>query len=96
LKYRLYYWPQIQGRGEFIRLALEYAGAAYEDVLRRPKGFSSQQKLLGNPSLKQLPFANILDYLGRRLRLAPRGEAGGETPRGGLHGGEAAEIYGLF
>lgn len=34
--YKLYYWPGIQGRGEFVRLALEDAGAAYVDVTRRP------------------------------------------------------------
>ncbi len=86
MRYRLYYWPEIQGRGEFIRLALEYAGAAYEDVLRHPKG-----QFLDDAALKQPPFAppylvagkrliaqtaNILHYLGPRLRLAPRGEAG--------------------
>ena len=27
MRYELYYWPSIQGRGEFIRLALEEAGA---------------------------------------------------------------------
>ena len=32
--YELYYWPEIQGRGEFVRLALEYAGAGYVDVAR--------------------------------------------------------------
>ncbi len=32
--YQLYYWPSIQGRGEFIRLALEDAGASYVDVAR--------------------------------------------------------------
>lgn len=32
--YQLYYWPSIQGRGEFIRLALEDAGAPYADVAR--------------------------------------------------------------
>lgn len=35
-EYQLYYWPSIQGRGEFVRLALEDAGAAYDDVARRP------------------------------------------------------------
>ena len=35
--YQLYYWPQIQGRGEFVRLALEEAGAGYVDVARLPK-----------------------------------------------------------
>ena len=87
MRYRLYYWPGIQGRGEFIRLALEDAGAEYVDVLRA-SGNSSFSK---NPVLKQPPFAppyliagkrvisqtaNILHYLGPRLRLAPRNEAG--------------------
>jgi glutathione S-transferase len=35
-KYELHYWPTIQGRGEFVRLALEYAGIAYIDVARAP------------------------------------------------------------
>lgn len=35
-EYELYYWPSIQGRGEFIRLALEAAGAPYRDVARLP------------------------------------------------------------
>jgi len=34
--YELYYWPGIQGRGEFVRLALEEAGADYVDVARGP------------------------------------------------------------
>lgn len=34
--YRLYYWPGLPGRGEFVRLVLEQAGAEYEDVARRP------------------------------------------------------------
>jgi glutathione S-transferase len=32
--YELYYWPTIQGRGEFVRLALEEAAAPYRDVAR--------------------------------------------------------------
>ena len=38
MTYELYYWPTIQGRGEFVRLALEEAGQAYVDVARGPKG----------------------------------------------------------
>ena len=83
MKYRLYYWPGIQGRGEFIRLALEFAGADYVDVLRRSAGFSWPKK----PAPFALPYlvagklvvsqtANILHYLGPRLRLAPKAEAG--------------------
>jgi glutathione S-transferase len=36
--YELYYWPEIPGRGEFVRLVLEEAGAAYVDVGRQPRG----------------------------------------------------------
>jgi glutathione S-transferase len=36
MRYELYYWPSIRGRGEFIRLALEEAGADYVRVARRP------------------------------------------------------------
>ena len=35
--YELHYWPGIQGRGEFVRLALEEAGVAYVDVARQPR-----------------------------------------------------------
>ena len=35
MRYELYYWPTIQGRGEFVRLALEEAGADYLDVARK-------------------------------------------------------------
>ncbi|GEP11290.1 glutathione S-transferase family protein [Methylobacterium gnaphalii] len=34
--YELHYWPMIQGRGEFVRLALEQGGADYVDVAREP------------------------------------------------------------
>lgn len=37
MAYELYYWPTIQGRGEFIRLALEEAGAEYRDIARLPE-----------------------------------------------------------
>lgn len=36
MAYELHYWPTIQGRGEFVRLALEAAGADYVDVAREP------------------------------------------------------------
>lgn len=38
MAYELYYWPTIQGRGEFVRLALEAAGADYVDVSRQDNG----------------------------------------------------------
>ena len=45
-QYELYYWPEIQGRGEFVRLALEDAGAAYIDVARQPGGMQAMQRFL--------------------------------------------------
>ncbi len=35
--YQLYYWPMLQGRGEFVRLVLEESGAPYVDVARKPE-----------------------------------------------------------
>ncbi|MFQ5853363.1 MAG: glutathione S-transferase, partial [Candidatus Binatia bacterium] len=47
MRYELYYWPGIQGRGEFVRLALEDAGAEYVDVARLPKrGISGLMRFL--------------------------------------------------
>ena len=41
VRYELYYWPGIQGRGEFVRLALEEAGADYADVTRGERGMAA-------------------------------------------------------
>jgi len=59
VRYELYYWPTIQGRGEFIRLALEEAGADYVDVARRPgkRGVPAMTKLLEGGRLARPPFA---------------------------------------
>ena len=47
MRYELYYWPTIQGRGEFVRLALEEAGADYVDVARRGQaGVAAMMKLM--------------------------------------------------
>ena len=43
MTYELYYWPGIQGRGEFVRLALEEAGAPYVDVARGRRGAASRR-----------------------------------------------------
>src|SRR5438270_13634353 len=90
MKYELYYWPEIQGRGEYVRLALEEAGAAYVDVARGPRGTAAMMKMMdadgGTPPFAP-PFlkagklvigqtANILLYLGARHGLAPKTEAG--------------------
>jgi glutathione S-transferase len=44
--YELFYWPAIQGRGEFVRLALEAAGAPYVDVARLPAEAGGGVKVL--------------------------------------------------
>lgn len=60
-RYELYYWPEIQGRGEFVRLALEDAGANYLDVAREPGGMKSLLRFLqgakGTPVGSTLPYA---------------------------------------
>jgi glutathione S-transferase len=89
MRYELYYWPTIQGRGEYVRLALEDAGAPYVDVARS-SGVAAMMKLMqaqratapfAPPFLKAGSLligqtANILFYLGSRHGLAPKAEAG--------------------
>jgi glutathione S-transferase len=90
MAYELYYWPTIQGRGEFVRLALEEAGADYVDVARGPDGVSSMTRMMKNTDHPPFapPFlkdgdqvigqtAAILLYLGARHGLAPKDPAGG-------------------
>ena len=60
MRYELYYWPSIQGRGEFVRLALEEAGARYVDVAREPAkkgGEGAMMRLLDGSRIKRPPFA---------------------------------------
>ena len=59
MRYELYYWPEIQGRGEFIRLALEEAGADYVDVARREGkgGVAAMMKFIDDKSSARPPFA---------------------------------------
>ncbi len=59
MRYELYYWPSVQGRGEFVRLALEEAGADYLDVARRPgkRGVPAMQKPLEDARLARPPYA---------------------------------------
>jgi glutathione S-transferase len=60
MRYELYYWPTIQGRGEFVRLALEESGATYVDVAREPSesgGVPAMMTLLDGKRIKHLPFA---------------------------------------
>ncbi|HLI65900.1 MAG TPA: glutathione S-transferase [Caulobacteraceae bacterium] len=91
MAYDLYYWPSIQGRGEFVRLALEQAGAAYRDAAREPDGTRAMMRLMRDQGQAHPPFAPpflvdgrvmvaqtaaILAYLGPRHDLAPAEEAG--------------------
>ena len=87
MKYELYYWPSIQGRAEFIRLALEDAAADYVDVARRKNGMQAMQAQMKRLQVFACPFlragevvvaqtALILHFLGPRLRLAPKEEKG--------------------
>jgi glutathione S-transferase len=93
MHYELYYWGGIPGRGEFVRLALEDAGADYIDVVHK-RGDKAMMPFLRGAQEGALPFAppflkagrlviaqtaTILAYLGPRLGLVP--------------GGQAAELY---
>jgi glutathione S-transferase len=90
MAYELYYWPTIQGRGEFVRLALEEAGADYIDVARESEGVAVMLRMMEHaehppfapPFLKDGDVvigqtAAILLYLGARHGLAPKDPAGG-------------------
>ena len=60
MRYELYYWPSIQGRGEFVRLALEEAGADYVDVARRSgRGMEvpTLERFLEDEKLTGVPYA---------------------------------------
>jgi glutathione S-transferase len=86
MTYQLYYWPGIQGRGEFVRLALEDAGADYRDVARDEgsrviygflesvdtPSFAPPYLVDGNVVVGQV--ALILHYLGPKLGLVPADE----------------------
>jgi glutathione S-transferase len=56
----LYYWPGIQGRGEFVRLAFEDAGVPYDDVARRPEsaggGVAALERFLEGDGRYLAPF----------------------------------------
>src|SRR5271155_1245808 len=79
MRYELYYWPSIQGRGDYV------------DVARRKGGVAAMTKLIEGKGTPHPPYAppflkagklviaqtaEILFYLGPRLNLAPRDEAG--------------------
>jgi glutathione S-transferase len=91
MRYELYYWASIQGRGEFVRLTLEEAGASYVDVARTDGGEARMVALLDGDAIACPPFAppflkagnrligqtaDILLFLGERHDLAPKREAG--------------------
>jgi len=71
MTYQLYYWPGIQGRGEFVRLALEEGGARYVDVAAVPPaqggGVPAILKLLEARGVRRPPFAVPVLRAGRQL-----------------------------
>ena len=61
--YELYYWPGIQGRGQFVRLALEYAGAKYVDIALVPEekggGVPALEKWLDGEGVERPPLRRL-------------------------------------
>ncbi len=91
IPYQLYYWDGLQGRGEFVRLALEEAGVPYVDVARHKGGMAKLKASLDGDKVDHPSFAppalqagelligqttNILMFLGARHGLAPRSQQG--------------------
>src|SRR5690606_12354188 len=89
MRYELYYWPGIQGRGEIARLILEDTGADYVDVARERGGMTKMERVLAGREPALLPFAppflragrlwlaqsaQIASVLGEQLGLAPKAE----------------------
>lgn len=86
----LYYWPGIQGRGEFVRLLLEDAGTPYTDVARERGGMEKMRRFLDGKEPGLRPFAppfvvvddlvvgqtaEVLSFLGRLVGLVPDDDA---------------------
>jgi glutathione S-transferase len=71
VRYALYYWPEIPGRGEFVRLALEEGGADYVDVARLPErrggGVRALLRFLEDRAAERPPFAPPFLQAGRRV-----------------------------
>src|SRR5512147_2631869 len=70
MRYELFYWPSIQGRGEYVRLALEEAGADYVDVARqrgRGMGVAAMMRLMEGRALERPPFAPPFLRAGRLI-----------------------------
>lgn len=89
--YQLFYWPTVQGRGEFVRLALEEAGIAYSDVARaegKGCGVRALMQLLDTTQSGHPPFAPPILRAGRLLIgqtaniLSFLGSRHGLAPRG--------------
>jgi glutathione S-transferase len=88
MMYQFYYWPGIQGRGEFVRLAFEAVGAPYHDVARED-GIAAMTRRMTDASIDTPPFAPpflvhndvvvaqvaaILHYVAPQLGLVPADE----------------------
>jgi glutathione S-transferase len=71
MKYELFYWPHIQGRGEYVRLALEEGGVEYVDVARLPEseggGRAAVSRLLEEAGDGRTPFAPPILRVGKLL-----------------------------
>lgn len=70
MHYELFYWPSIQGRGEFVRLALEAAGADYVDVARergRGRGLTALYGIMAGKGSERPPFAPPILRAGKRV-----------------------------
>jgi glutathione S-transferase len=97
MRYELYYWPTIQGRGEYVRLALEEAGAPYRDVAResgRRGGVAALMRYLDGRRVERPPFAPPFLKSGKLVIGQTANILHYLAPRHGLvPGNEAARLW---
>ena len=96
MRYELYYWPGIQGRGEFIRLALEEAAADYIDVVREPEsaggGVPAMFELLEGDDIAHVHFAPPILKAGKRIIAHLLRDHGVKAPREQATAGSAVRL----
>ena len=93
MRYELYYWPAIQGRGEYVRLALEEAGADYADVARGARGTAAMMRMMEAQSRHAAVRAAVPE--GRQARDRPDRQypaLSRVAPWAGAEGGSGAAV----
>ena len=81
MRYELYYWSGLPGRGEFVRLALEEAGAPYRDIACEKGGDDRLMRFTANKRLEHPSFAPPFLKAGKLMIGARQGSFPGMAVR---------------